>query len=175
MRASASVYRNQFQNFFYLSPTGKEYFGFFIYEFQQSNAVLQGGELEWEWSIPTTSFEVNSSYSFISAKKSDGSYLPFIPANRLMSEIRFRTANGSKLFFKIGATYTFDQDRPAEFETSTAGYMLFHAGLSAEIKKVRYSLTANNLLNENYYDHLSRFKYYGIGNMGRNIVLTINF
>jgi hypothetical protein len=28
-------------------------------------------------------------------------------------------------------------------------------------------------LNTNYYDHLSRFKAYGIHNIGRNIVLNI--
>jgi iron complex outermembrane receptor protein len=177
VRASASMYRNQFQNFFYLAPTGKEYFGFFIYQFEQTNASLQGGELQWEWSIPNSRFESNTSYSFISAKKSDGSYLPFIPANRVMSELRFRSEvkNGKNILLRAGVTYTFDQNHPAEFETRTARYLLIHAGLSAEINKIRYSLTCNNLLNENYYDHLSRFKYYGIGNMGRNIVLTINF
>ena len=37
------------------------------------------------------------------------------------------------------------------------------------------NLNANNLLDEEYTAHLSRLKTDGIPNMGRNIVLGLNF
>ena len=36
------------------------------------------------------------------------------------------------------------------------------------------NLSANNLLNEKYFDHLSRYKNEGIYNMGRNFVVKLS-
>jgi iron complex outermembrane receptor protein len=178
LRAQASLYRNQFQNFFYLAPTGEEYFGFGIYRYGQSDAVLQGGELSFDWNPPGTPLSIGSSYSFIEGKKEDGDALPFIPANKLLTEIKFhfkQMGNFLNPALKVGGTYISDQTKPAQFETKTDGYFLIHAGLSGQWKKAALSLTANNLLNNTYYDHLSRFKYYGIANMGCNVVLSLNY
>ena len=35
-------------------------------------------------------------------------------------------------------------------------------------------ISGNNLLNKDYFSHLSRLKYDGIGNVGRNITLGIS-
>lgn len=177
-QAHASAYRNQFCNFFYLSPTGNEYYGFAIYQYMQSDAVLQGGEVSIIWNPTGVPIDFTSSYSFIKAEKSDGSYLPFIPANKILNEIRFHFKSAgdfSNPVLKIGSTYVFDQNKPAQFETTTNAYWLIQAGITGEWKKVGLSLHGNNLLNNYYFDHLSRFKYYGIANMGRNIVLSVNF
>jgi len=36
------------------------------------------------------------------------------------------------------------------------------------------TVSANNLLNEYYYDHLSQLKSLGIGNMGRNVMIRFS-
>jgi iron complex outermembrane receptor protein len=174
VRTSVSLYRNRFFNYIYLAPTGQEYFGFQIYRFQQSDATLQGGEVEAEWNPLESALSLLASYSFISAKKDDRSYLPFIPANKINGEVKFRKNVSS---MAVGGTYVFEQNRPAEFESYTPGYFLLYTVASATWKKTRWSLTCNNLLNKTYYDHLSRLKYYGVYNMGRNVVLgvTIQF
>ena len=41
-------------------------------------------------------------------------------------------------------------------------------------KSLQADLCGNNLLNEVYYDHLSRFKAFGIYDMGRNICLNLH-
>lgn len=177
-RASASAYNNHFNNFLYLAPTGKEYYGFHIYHYEQTNATLQGGELMMEWNPFGSPVELSSSYSFIDAEKDDGSYLPFIPANKVMGEVKLHLKSSGAIsspVVRVGGNYFFDQSHPAHFETSTAGYFLLHAGATGQWKKISLSVVCNNLLNVNYYDHLSRFKYYGIANMGRNIVLGMNF
>lgn len=177
-QATASVYQNRFWNYFYLNPTGQEYYGFAIYQYEQSDAVLKGGEASLEWNPEWLPVDLLTAYTAIRAEKEDGSYLPFVPANKINSEIHIHFKSIGKLTtpeFRFGNTYVFDQDRPAQFETATAAYSLLFFGVTGQWKKASLSLTCNNLLNKHYYDHLSRFKYYGIANMGRNIVLGINF
>ncbi len=176
-RAMASVYRNQFWNYLFLAPTGTEYFGFQIYKYDQTDALLQGGEVTMDWNPMNSSLEISAAAAIIRATKADGSYLPFIPANKLTSEIRYHLKSGkvANPVIKLGGNYVMAQDHPAQFETNTSDYFLLNAGVSGTWRQMNVSLTANNLLNNNYYDHLSRFKYYGIHNMGRNVVLSIQF
>lgn len=177
-RASVSAYRNHFIHYFYLQGTGLEYYGFGIYHYQQSNATLRGGEADVEWNPNGTPIELQASYSMIDARKEDGSYLPFIPANKNSWELRWHLADGhefSQSLIGIGGTYVWAQDHPAAFETSTPAYFLLNARVATQWHKFKLSLTGNNLLNRHYYDHLSRFKYYGIANMGMNIVAGISF
>jgi iron complex outermembrane receptor protein len=94
---------------------------------------------------------------------------------RILSYPIERSADVSCFF---AADSYFAQDHPAEFETSTSGYNLLSAGAGADLalhkNAIAISLAANNILNKYYYDHLSRFKEYGIHNIGRNIVLNIH-
>lgn len=176
LRASLSMYQNHFWNYIYLAPTGTEYFGFQIYRFEQSDATLKGGECTVNWSLFHSRITLTSAYSFISARKDDRTYLPFTPANKINAELLYKTSKDhSNSFVRLGSNYFFEQNHVSEFETPTNDYTLLYAGVSLLTNKLRWSLTCNNLLNTNYYDHLSRFKYYGIHNMGRNVVLSINF
>ncbi|HEY9008888.1 MAG TPA: TonB-dependent receptor [Ohtaekwangia sp.] len=175
---SASVYSNYFRNYIYLEPTGTEYYGFSVYHFQQTNANIRGMELSSGWRLPGIHTEWDISYSSIQADKSNGEPLPFIPANKITSMFRQKLPPMGKfqnVMIHAGSVYVFDQNRPAAFETSTKSYLLIQAGIQAQCGRYQLSLTGNNLLNKLYYDHLSRFKYYGIANMGRSIVFGLNF
>ena len=63
--------------------------------------------------------------------------------------------------------------------TKTNDYTLVNLGVGGTVKlqkmKFDVSLNAKNLLDKTYINHLSRLKSDGIPNMGRNIVLGINF
>ncbi len=177
LSSSVSIYRNRFSNFFYLAPTGQEYFGFFVYHFEQSDATLQGGEISATWNALGKWLEFASSYSFISARKDGGSSLPFIPANKFSADVSVHGESLGRIagpVVRMGGVYVFDQNHPAAFETPTASYFLLNASASGNMHNTSLTLALTNLLNRYYYDHLSRFKYYGIGNMGRMIVLTLN-
>ena len=62
-------------------------------------------------------------------------------------------------------------------ETATDAYSLINitAGLTVAGKKGDWKicLTANNITNTVYADHLSRLKYYGLYNEGVNFVLSV--
>ncbi|MNT51066.1 TonB dependent receptor [compost metagenome] len=74
---------------------------------------------------------------------------------------------------------TFNQNNVSDFETETNGYTLLNLGLGGQVKMDKtvfdVNLNANNILDKNYTAHLSRLKTDGIPNMGRNIVLGVNF
>jgi iron complex outermembrane receptor protein len=181
-----SLYRNQFFNYIYLAPSNNKFYGIPIYNYAQSDAKLQGGEITLKfgkWKLPLSAA---TNFSWIDAKKQDGNYLPFIPPFKFYHEIKWKTQPINSRFDKnefyvlVGYTNMFSQTHPSNFETSTPAYNLINASLGKEWKKsgsrYSYSLSASgtNLTDVKYFDHLSRFKYFGIYNIGRNIVLNFS-
>lgn len=173
-QATLAVYRNQFWNYIYLAPAGEEYFGFQIYHFTQTDAVLAGGELSLHGNPNLSWLEWQASYSFIDAQKSDGDALPLIPANRAIGGLTIHLASGrlSQPSVNAEVQYNFKQHKPGEFETDTPAYTLINVGASASTGKTTWALRCNNIFNVTYFDHLSRFKYFGIYNAGRTITLS---
>ncbi|MEO6305258.1 MAG: TonB-dependent receptor, partial [Bacteroidia bacterium] len=82
-------------------------------------------------------------------------------------------------FITVGYIYVWAQNTPNQFETNTPAYDLVNTSIGTELKgkKTNFiiSLAGNNLLNRAYCDHLSRFKYFGIYNIGRSISLNLKF
>lgn len=179
---TATAYANRFFNYIYLAPTGDEYFGFDIYRYKQTNALLQGFETGFEYAPHFAGpFSASVNYSFIDAQQDNGLALPFIPANRLQAGLYCKPDKNDNGFLQkifISADHVFAQQKPAEFETPTDAYTLFDAGFSgimhAHSTLLRYTLSCNNVFNVLYFDHLSRFKNYGIYNTGRNISFSLN-
>jgi iron complex outermembrane receptor protein len=177
---SVARFNNYFENYIYLSPTTELFNGIQVFRYKQNNATLYGGEVAMVIK-PFKGCEFNTNFSTVTGTLFDGSYLPFIPADKIHSELKYTFNIKNKLndfYVLAGNDYTFAQNKPAPIETKTKEYSLFNAGIGTHIamkkENMNISVTCNNLLNENYYDHLSRFKAYGIHNIGRNIVLNIN-
>ena len=179
---SVAAYLNHFLNYIYLAPTGTQYLGFDVFRYKQFNADLYGSESMLAINFPfyeRLRFETN--FSTVTGKLPGGTYLPFIPPAKWTQQLQFKFENGKRLnsvSFFIMAEEHFAQDHPAEFETPTGTYWLLNAGISGnwqtKDRTLILSITGNNLLNRNYYDHLSRFKEYGIHNIGRNIIIHLN-
>jgi iron complex outermembrane recepter protein len=177
-------FNNRFLDYIYLQPTDGDYFGFRIYRYTQTNATLQGGEVTLDWTPEKAEwFDFFASYSTIRAKTDAGNYLPFIPADRLDGMFNFRLGEKGRwknIYLRTGGQYYFPQNRPAQFETATPDYFLMEAGIGCDIhldanRSVEIDLSGTNLLNEQYYDHLSRFKEFGIYNIGRNISFNLKY
>jgi len=178
---SVAAFNNYFNNYIYLAPTSETFYGITIFRYFQGNADLYGGEAA--VSIKPKALkglEVSSSFATVTGLLSDTAYLPFIPADKLHGEIRytFSFKKAVKDFYvSLSNDYVFRQDRPAVNETPTPDYNLLNAGIGTELllgkQTLKLGLICNNLLNEYYYDHLSRFKPYGFHNIGRNIILNI--
>jgi iron complex outermembrane receptor protein len=176
---SLTAFNNYFNNYIYLAPTKEHFFGIQVLRYFQNNADLYGGEAA--VALHFHHFEINSSFANVTGILNDASRLPFIPANKIHSELKYTfdmktVARGS--YVLVSNDYVFAQNHPATNETRTAAYTLYNIGIGSSIalKKeiITCSIVCNNVLNTYYYDHLSRFKNYGFHNIGRNMVLNIH-
>ena len=181
---SISGFYNHFFDYIYLDPTDEEWYGFPVYRFRQHNANIYG--VEASASITPESikgFTLSMAYEGLVGKLDNGEYLPYMPAQKLTPEIRYKRQKehyGSFYGF-VNTDFVLSQTLVNPAEKTTPAYTLVNLGIGFEhlTKSIRYevNLTANNLFNEAYYDHLSRLKNYGILNIGRDISiqLKINF
>ncbi len=178
---------NDINHYIFTSPTGEIRDDNAVFEYIQDDAALYGGEVglhlhphPLDWLHFETSFETVTGKKQSRSVGSD--YLPLIPANSWNNTIRMEFSIKNWLqeaFASINLNTNFNQNRVSDFETETPGYTLLNLGFGGKItlgKTVfNIQLNGNNLLNKNYIAHLSRLKSDGIPNIGRNIVLGINF
>ena len=206
VRFSVDAFENTISNYIFarrlLTPAGadslRENVGVFRYE--QGRARLYGGEVSLDFHPhPLDWLHFENSFSMVRAQQLDRpegeKHLPFIPADRLQSELRanFRR-QGKRLanpYARVQVEHTFAQDRYFSAfgtETATPGYTLVNAGLGTDVAtaqgKTLFSLfiTANNLFDVGYQSHLSRLKYAdlnyangrrGVFNQGRNVSVRL--
>ena len=175
-----SGFYNHVNDYIFIAPTNKTIAsGNKIYQYEQTNANLYGGELSIDI-LPLNWLDLKTSYAYLIGKQEDGNYLPFIPQNKVRFEMKFQKQTLAFLknsFFKIGSLFATKQNNPALFETKSDSYFLLNAGIGTEMKwanqLITFSIQANNLLNETYIDHLSTLKEMGYYNIGRNVSLNL--
>jgi iron complex outermembrane receptor protein len=156
-----------------------------VYRFVQDNANLSGVELGFTLH-PAELIHFENSFSYTKGvNRATSKALPFIPAAVLRNEIRLEPQfkNGLKgTYFSLALDNVFNQKRIDVFETATEGYTLVNLAMGTTFKlknqPLRLNISANNLFDKAYYDHLSRFKpgrldegdaTAGYYNQGRNI------
>ncbi|MEZ4958288.1 MAG: TonB-dependent receptor [Saprospiraceae bacterium] len=172
----ASAFYNYFTHYVYLAPMPEEWFGFPIYRYKQQDARQYGAEAGITIK-PVKALAIGAAWSGMNSKTADGNYTPFTPPHKITPKISYHIAAEKlpKLAVWTEFDFNFKQNHVAPDEIATPAYHLWNAGISANFNlgknKTEISLTGNNLLNEAYYDHLSRFKYFGLLNIGRNITL----
>ncbi len=174
---------NHINNYIFIAPNGTIINGFNAYNYTQANANLYGGEAGIHFHPhPLDWLHITSSFESVTGKKQNGDYLPLIPANKWNNSIKteFKSTKYLKDSFAVlNIEYTLPQNNPGQFETKTDDYTLINVGLGSKVtlRKTAFevNLNGNNLLNKTYISHLSRLKPDGIPNIGRNIILGVNF
>lgn len=173
---------NAIRDYIFISPTGAlTSTQLPIYQYMQQNSTLVGGEAGVHYHPNTARWlHLEGTFASVVGKQQNGDYLPFIPAQKLNGEIRVekdKVLFFDKAFVFMGARMAFDQNRPAPDETATAGYTLFDVGLNGTVmlgkQLVTVSLSANNVLDTKYVDHLSTLKEVNLFDPGRNIILSV--
>ena len=148
---------------------------------------------------PLDWLHIENTFSFVRGRlkeKIEGSdFLPFIPAPRLITEIRAnfpKIENSVRNFYaKLEFDNTFAQDNiftAYSTETATPGYSLLNAGIGGDLVNkagtpwLKIYFAANNLTDRAYQNHLSTLKYtatnmatnrVGVFNMGRNFSFKV--
>ncbi|MBP3774830.1 MAG: TonB-dependent receptor [Bacteroidaceae bacterium] len=168
------------------------------YAYTQGDARLQGIEAGIDLH-PIHSIHFQNTFSYVDARQlhadADTRYLPMIPPARWTSELKYEFTHHGKAalnnaYVAFGLECNLAQNhyyRADDTETRTPSYTLISlsAGTDLNIHKQKVAelyITADNLLNRAYQNHLSRLKYtdenlltgrQGICNMGRNVVFKV--
>lgn len=167
--------------------------GYDTYQFTSGNARVMGGEISIDIH-PIDQLHIENSFSYVNSmqlNQTDSTkYLPFTPAPKLITDIRYDLVrHGKRLlnntYISFGLESYLKQDKVYSAfgtETPTPAYTLFNTSMGTDILhkgKTIASLyfTVNNITDKAYQNHLSRLKYadenpvtgrQGIYNMGRN-------
>ena len=179
----ANGFYNHINNYIYTSPTGDIIAENVVFDYIQNDATLFGGEIGLHFHPhPLDWLHYETSFETVTGKKQNGDYLPLIPANNWNNTIRteFKIKNWLEDgFATLNVSSTFNQNNVSGFETKSNGYTLLNLGFGGTVKFGKtifdLNLNGNNLLDKEYTAHLSRLKTDGIPNIGRNIILGLNF
>ena len=179
-----ATFYNHINNFIYTQARGDKVvhdsISYAVYEFKQADAWIFGGEAGIDIHPATLKwFDFRSTYSQLKGHLSDGTFLPFMPQNKLNNEITLRGKVFSKLnntFVRASYMYVFAQNNVAINEITTPAYNIVNLSFGGDVKlfkqKFIIAVGVNNLLNELYYDHLSRLRPH-VYNIGLNAFVNI--
>lgn len=198
-----SLFANRINNYIYshklLDEDGSDLItdGHRTYQFTSGDARLLGGEVSIDFH-PIERLHFMNTFSYVSSvqlnQPDSTKYLPFTPAPKWTSDIRFdlirhgKTLNNTYISF--GLEHYWKQDKYYSAfgtETETPSYTLLNAVIGTDfVHKGRtwasLYLMANNLTDKAYQNHLSRLKYtdinpvtgrQGVYNMGRNFGIKL--
>ena len=171
------------------------------FKFDQTKAALSGIEATVDiHPHPLDWLHIQNTFSYVVGKLKNpvesAGYLPYIPAPRLITEIRgnFKKIHNSirNFYIKTEIDNTFAQHNiffAYNTETATPGYTILNAGIGADFANAKgkeifsLNISGNNLGDVAYQNHLSRLKYSaenlvtgrtGVFNMGRNFSIKLN-
>ena len=216
--AQLALFANRIDNYIFTHRVAEEIEeGYLTYAYTQGDARLLGFEAGVDVH-PVHSVHFSNTFSYVDAQllhqSADTKYLPFTPAPRWSSELKwelfhhthstvsphamheFRHAHPksgvalNNLYIAAGLDCYLKQThiyRADDTETETPGYALLSLSAGTDImlhskKLAELYITADNLLNKAYQNHLSRLKYAdenvvtgrrGVYNMGRNITFKL--
>ena len=222
--AQVALFANRIDNYIFTHRVAEEIEeGYLTYVYTQGDARLLGFEAGIDFH-PIHSIHFSNTFSYVDARltshhlplTSENKYLPFTPAPRWSSELKwelshhahstvahhhspftthpspftthhsilnnFYIAAGLDCYLKQTHVYSAD-----DTETATPGYALLSlsAGTDLQLKGKKVAelyVTADNLLNRAYQNHLNRLKYAdenvmtgrrGVYNMGRNVTFKV--
>lgn len=203
--AQLALFANRIDNYIFTHRLPEEIEeGYLTYAYTQGDARLLGFEAGVDFH-PVHSIHFSNTFSFVDAQQmhasSDTKYLPFTPAPRWTSELKWELfhhshstvnhhhnansihrsllnnlyiAAGLECYLKQSHIYSAD-----DTETMTPGYALLSLSAGTDInvngKKVaEFYITADNLLNKAYQSHLNRLKYADVNSVtGRRGVFNM--
>ena len=147
----------------------------YIYEMKGVKSEINGGEIQ--ASYLGKNMDINADFSFVRGlDKTNNTNLSFMPADKF--QLTLSTKENRDLTASIRFTEGFEQSRLGEFETITPGYSLIDIygsySFGSSNGNHRLIFNVNNILDEEYYNHLSKIKTI-MPEFGRRISLQYRY
>ncbi len=172
--------------------------GLDTFRYVQGDARIVGGEAVADIH-PVEKLHFQNSFSYVNSvqlhQEGEGKYLPYTPAPRWTSELRYDIIRDGKridnTFVSLRMDCNFRQNRFYSLngtETATPAYVLLGASAGTDIrirgrKAASVFLSCENIFDKLYQSHLSRLKYLGVNpfngkkgifDMGRNFCVKVD-
>ncbi len=181
---SVSPFVNYFTNYLYLNPTPELRPEGQVYEYQQTDALLYGGEISLKKTFRNR-IRFMAAGEYVYAVNLDGMRsLPFIPPLSVLSKITYMfnntgVVNNSR--FCIEGIWAGAQNFTVPNELDTPGYLSLNASVCTDIRignqQANLSFRIRNILDNRYYNHISFYRRMRIPEPGRDfqILVTVPF
>lgn len=178
-----AAFYGYYTDYIYLAPTGNFSplaSGGTLWEYRQDDAIFNG-------------FEITARYEFAFGLQADLAAdfvqnlnlnsrlpLPLTPPPSVVASFEYGLFPNSKAvresYVFISGRYNFEQNKTDRNERETPDSFILDAGLGFQMKlfdqNVQFRLSANNLLNTAYLNHISRYRLLNLPEQGRNIMIS---
>ncbi len=168
---------NTISDYIFLNPTNEVVNDINVFEYNQVNSRLWGGEFYAHYH-PQGRVHFETSVEYVKGEQKNGTSLPLIPPFSFNQEIHWSINDVLAAF--VSLTMVDNQNNVSAFETRTKAYELVNLGTHIDIPlskrdALRLQILIRNLGNRNYIPHLSRLKTIGVEQPGRNFVLSAKY
>jgi iron complex outermembrane receptor protein len=186
---SLGPFFSYFPSFIYLNPSGSyllpdgspvpEAGAGQVYQYLQSEAYRAGGELTLTYHF-NKELQANFAGEYVFA--TDGTYpIPLTPPMNLLLQLEYHLPDYWKRFHQpmlsLETRYAASQNQHARNEEPTDGWVLFNLNLAAKIitggAPISINIRLQNLLNTQYWNHLSYYRKIGLPEAGRNVQISV--
>ncbi|WP_010520741.1 TonB-dependent receptor [Aquimarina agarivorans] len=184
---TVNPFYNAIADYIFIAPTGErkqvDTGNLPVFAYLQEDATLFGGEFNLNYKpeyLPKLTFQTAVALTY--GNDSNNNPLPLIPPVNFNTIIEYNVNLGKQL--KLNSLFIqqqnfLEQNRVANNELKNDDYHLLAAGISTSFKNINLSVTAKNLFNQEYTDHLSRLKTsfddFAVPNPGRDIVFNLKY
>ncbi|PIB37488.1 hypothetical protein BFP72_08980 [Reichenbachiella sp. 5M10] len=184
-------YASFFKDYIYLAPSAlfsnnldpdAFYESTQVYQYQQNDVFYAGTEVSVEYH-PIQALHWKVALEYIYNYNLD-TYLPLplTPPPSLFSDLEYefalRGACVKTLEFGFNGKWVLDQNRVDRNERATEGYFVLGANVNTQIAwgttQLRVFFSVNNLLDQEYFNHLSRYRLLNLPEQGRNFSVSVH-
>ncbi|MDR1526956.1 MAG: TonB-dependent receptor [Dysgonamonadaceae bacterium] len=174
IRLTCSPFFSWFENYIYLRPTGEwsvlPHAGQ-VYRYSGAEAVFAGSEAELSLALlRCLTYRLSGEYVY-THNVDEHTPMAFSPPASMRNALVFNPLKGLQLVAEMQTVAT--QNRIARNEERTRGANLVHLSASVHLPYADVRLSAHNLLNTAYFNHLSFYRRVEIPEPGRDIQLSI--
>lgn len=180
----ATPFFNYFDNYIYLRPSGT--FSPLpdagqVYQYTQASVIHTGFEAFAEYHL-IEPLHISSGAQYVwNVNMETGLPLPFTPPFSVSSQVEYSLEKVAtflpELSLSLEHVGALAQNRTDRNEKATPGYQLFHISLNGTLKAGKQTFTLNfraqNLFNQVYMNHLSRYRILNLPEQGRNFMVTL--
>lgn len=182
---SINPYFNYYSNFIYLSASGDPSplpDAGQIYKYTEGEGFFTGYEFMFNWEITKSVLFTNATEYVYAQNSNTNRSFPFVPPLSTLNEITYtvpvKHTFFSKPFISVNAELVQAQNRVDRNENSTEGYYLLglKMGTGFNMKNVYGNLIfkIDNLTNNEYMRHLSRYRILNLPEPARNFSVSLS-